>query len=327
MARNNVSVVCYVMIAAVALTSQRASADEGMWLFTKPPNELLKQRYDFEVSPEWLEHVRKSSVRFGRGGSASVVSPQGLVMTNHHVGIGQVQKLSTAENNMLETGFYARSMAEELPCKDLEVHILWTIEDVTDRVNDAASEGMSMAESGAAKQKRMAEITKQSNEQTGLFSEVVPLYHGGQYHLYCYKRFTDVRLVMVPEASIAAFGGDVDNFEYPRFCLDMCFFRIYEDGKPFQAKHYLKWSSSGATDEELLFVTGHPGRTQRLFTVDHLKFLRDTSYPIILKKLWRREVQLVTGCSGDEEFARVANNDLRGVQNSRKAFTGNGVSG
>ena len=299
-----------------------AKADEGMWLFNRPPTKLLKEKYGFAPTPEWMEHLQKSCVRFGRGGSASLVSPTGLVMTNHHVGRGQLQKLSTAERNLLETGFYAKTLEEELKCGDLEVNILWTIEDVTERVTSAVTPSMSSAEANTARQKRIAQITKVAETETGYNCEMVTLYHGARYHLYSFKRFTDVRLVMAPHSGIASFGGDTDNFEYPRFCLDFTFFRIYDGDQPLRTTDYLHWSETGTVEGDLVFVAGHPGRTNRLYTVDHLKFLRDVSYPLRLRSLWRREVQLQTFTARSDENARIAGSDLQGVQNGRKALTG-----
>lgn len=308
--------------AALCLYSVTARADEGMWLFTRPPTKQLKEKYGFDVDAKWLEHLQKSCVRISTGGSGSLVSARGLVMTNHHVGSDMLEKMSTAENNLIEKGFYAKTAAEEVKCPDIEMHILWSIEDITERVKRAATPDMSPADANTARRKMMATIESESQKATGLKSEVVTLYQGGRYHLYRYKRYTDVRLVMAPEKGIAFFGGDADNFEYPRYDLDMCFFRIYEGDKPLAPEHFLHWSKNGAAANDLVFVAGHPGRTERLFTVDHLKFLRDVDFPMALRTLWRREVQLATFSGRSEEFRRIAEGDYFGVQNSRKARTG-----
>jgi len=309
-------------IVAVVITGNAVRAEEGMFLFTDPPTRQLQQKYGFAPTSFWFEHLQKSCVRFGYGGSASLVSPNGLVMTNHHVGRGQLQRLSTKEHDLLADGFLARTLDEEIKCPDAEVNILWTIKDVTDQVKSAVTPDMSPAEANKARKKRIADITKSAEDATGLNCDVVTLYHGARYHLYSYKQYTDVRLVMAPEGAVAHFGGDNDNFEYPRFCLDMCFFRVYDDGKPLQTEHYLNWSKVGAKEGELIFVTGHPGRTQRLYTVDHLKFQRDVSYPNMLSYIWRREVQLQNFSNRSKENARIAESYLMGIQNGRKAITG-----
>jgi hypothetical protein len=317
--RRSLGLTCASLII---LPPTAARADEGMWLVNQPPVSALKERYHFEPSPSWLEHVQKSCVRFSTGGSGSIVSADGLVMTNHHVGSDILHKLSTADRNLLDTGFYAKTHADELKANDLELMALWIIEDVTERVVSAAGADMSPADANAARRKAMTAIEEEAEKRTGLDCQVVTLYRGGKYHLYCYKRFTDIRLVMAPESSIAFFGGDTDNFEYPRFCLDMCFFRIYENDKPLKPEHYLKWSPNGSNDGDLALVFGHPARTQRLNTVDHLRFLRDVDTPLALRHLWRREVQLQTFAARTDENARIAEEDYHSVQNSRKAITG-----
>src|SRR5215216_6593023 len=280
-------------LSAALLGSVSATkADEGMWLFNAPPRKLLKERYNFDTTDAWLEHVQKSSVRFNSGGSGELVSEDGLIMSNHHVGADALQKLSTKENDYLKNGFHARTLAEEKPAKDLELNILMSIEDVTERVNAAVKTGMSDEDSFKARRSIMAEIEKESQDKTGLRSDVVTLYQGGQYHLYRFKRYTDVRLVFAPEKQIAFFGGDPDNFEYPRYDLDICLFRVYEGGKPARLEHYLKWSEAGPRKDELVFVSGHPGRTSRLLTMDELAYVRDYRLPKTLARLNRLEVLL-----------------------------------
>ncbi|HMN95614.1 MAG TPA: S46 family peptidase [Phycisphaerales bacterium] len=311
-------------IAAAAspfLSPVSASADEGMWLLNQPPLDALEERYGFRPDPAWLERMQKSAVRFENGGSGSIISADGLVLTNHHVGSDVIEKLSTPQRNLLRDGYLARTRAEELPCEDLELRALWSIEDVTDRVN-AAAEGLAPAEGFAARQREMARIEKESQDATGLVSQVVTLDQGGRYHLYRSKSFTDVRLVFAPELAIAFFGGDPDNFEYPRHCLDMALFRIYENGEPLRAEHFLETNPDGASDGELTFVFGHPGRTQRQLTADHLRFLRDVEAPMVLNLLARREVATTAFAGRSPEAARRAEGDLFGIANSRKARTG-----
>jgi hypothetical protein len=299
-----------------------ASADEGMWLFNNLPRKLLTERYKFEPTSDWIDHVMKSSVRFNSGGSGSFVSSTGLVLTNHHVGAETLQKVSTSEHDYYKEGFWAKTPQDEPKAPDLELNVLQSIEDVTARVNAAVKPGMSAADAFAARRGVIADIEKESLDKTGLRSDVVTLYQGGQYHLYRYKRYTDIRLVFAPEFEIAFFGGDPDNFEYPRYDLDICLFRAYENDKPAKIEHFLKWSKVGAGDGELVFVSGHPAKTDRLNTVAALKYMRDVHAPSTLDFLRRREILLQQyGQRGDEK-ARTAKEELFHVQNSRKAYYG-----
>jgi hypothetical protein len=297
-------------------------ADEGMWLFNDPPKKLLKQRYGFDVTDAWMEHVQKSSVRFNSGGSGEVVSEDGLIMSNHHVGADALQKLSDKDHDYLKNGFHARTLAEEKRAKDLELNILMSIEDVTARVNAAVKPGLSDEAAFKARRAVIAGIEKESQDKTGLRSDVVTLYQGGRYHLYRFKRYTDVRLVFAPEQQIAFYGGDPDNFEYPRFDLDISFFRAYENGKPAKFQHHLKWSGRGTAENDLVFVSGHPGRTSRLLTMDELVYVRDYRLPKTLSRLHRLEVLLTAYSGRSQENARRAKDELFGVQNSRKANQG-----
>src|SRR5712691_1895905 len=299
-----------------------ARADEGMWLFNDPPKKTLKEKYHFDVSNEWLEHVQKASVRFSDGGSGSFVSAAGLVMTNHHVGTDCIQKLGTKEHDYIKTGFYARAPGEEAKCADLELNVLVSTEDVTARVNGAVTAGMDTSAAEKARRAAINAAEKESLDRTGLRSDVVTLYNGGAYHLYRYKKYTDVRLVFAPEKEAAFFGGDPDNFEFPRYDLDICFFRVYENGQPVKGEHYLKWNQQGAKSGDLVFVSGNPGSTSRLDTVRHLEFLRDRSNPSVMNLLRRRELLLRVFSERDRENLRRAQDELFGTENSRKAYVG-----
>lgn len=305
-----------------ALLATLAHADEGMWLVNRPPATQLKERYNASPTQEWLLRMQRSAVRFQTGGSGSIVSPHGLVMTNHHVGSDMLLKLSTKDNNLLERGFIARTLDQELKCPDLELNVLWEISDVTAKVNAGVTEAMASAAAGTLRRQNIARIEQEAKSTSGLKAEVVTLYQGGEYHLYLYKSYTDVRLVFAPEESIAFFGGDTDNFEFPRYNLDCCFFRIYENGKPIASPDHLTWSASGAGEKELVYVFGHPGRTRRGYTVDHLRFLRDTEMPRQMASMWRSEIKYQTFAGRSAENARIVRDDLFGVANGRKVYTG-----
>jgi hypothetical protein len=313
-------------LTALFLSVSALQADEGMWLYTTPPAQQLKDKYGFEPSSAWLEHVRKSSIRFNSGGSGSFVSKDGLLISNHHVASDSLQKFGDEQHNYLRDGFIARTRAEEKKCLDLELNVLMEIEDVTARVKAVVKPGQTPEEAFAARRAVMAAIEKESLEKTGLRSDVVTLYQGGLYHLYRYKKYTDVRLVFAPEQQIAFFGGDPDNFEYPRFNLDICFFRAYENNQPAQIQHYLKFSPTGPAADELVFVSGHPGHTSRSLTLDELADLRDHRFPYTMQYLYRMEVLLGAYSARSSENARRAKDLLFGVQNSRKAREG-GLAG
>ena len=309
-------------LLATLFVTAALRADDGMWLLNNPPLKDLQERYNFTPTPAWLEHVQKASVRMNNGGSGSFASADGLVVTNHHVASDALYKLSTKEKNYLEDGFHAKTRAEELKCVDLELNVLMEIEDVTARINAAVTPGMAPADAQVARQGAMAAVEKESLERTGMRSDVVTLYQGGQYHLYRYKRYTDVRLVWAPEQQAAFFGGDPDNFEYPRFNLDVTLLRVYENGQPARVQHYLKWNPNGTQAGDLVFITGHPGSTQRLITLAELEYARDVQVPGVMAYLKNREVLLGSYSARSEENARRAKDELFTIQNSRKVYDG-----
>ncbi|MFL6215210.1 MAG: S46 family peptidase [Blastocatellia bacterium] len=320
---NSKKLFSLLFVALFGLSSlPLARADEGMWTFNNVPRAEIKNRYGFDITDAWLKKVQLGSVRFNNGGSGSFVSPNGLVLTNHHVASDTLQKISSAQRDYVKDGFYAPTRDKEVKAPDLELNVLMSLEDVTDRVNAAVKPEMSGAEANAARRAALAAIEKESTEKTGLRSDVVTLYQGGQYNLYRYKKYTDVRLVFAPEFKIAFFGGDPDNFNYPRYDLDMALFRVYENDQPVHSENYFKWSKTGAKDGELVFVSGHPGSTARLNTVAHLEYLRDTGMPFTLRLLERRHAMLEKYSALGEEQARRAQEDKFGIENSLKAYRG-----
>jgi hypothetical protein len=312
----------FFALIVIAAGFSTAFADEGMWLFNNPPLKQLKEKYHFEPTPQWLEHLQKSSVRFNSGGSGSFISSNGLCITNHHVGLDTLQKISSEKNNYVRNGFYAKTQAEEARATDLELNVLMSIEDVTPRVTAALKSGMTAEQSAAARQKVIAEIEKESKEKTGLRSDVITLYQGGAYHLYRFKRYDDVRLVFAPEEQIAFYGGDPDNFEYPRFDLDICIFRAYENGQPAKVEHFLKWNPDGPKEGELTFVSGHPGRTDRQLSVAELAEMRDQEVPYLLNLFYRRETFFHAWANRSFENQRRAQDNVRGIENNRKRYDG-----
>ena len=313
---------CLILAVILAVAAPLALADEGMWLFNAFPKEKVKAQYGFLPTQQWLDHVRLSSVRFNNGGSGSFVSAEGLTFTNHHVGADCIQKLSKAGTDYMKTGFYAKSQADEAKCPDLELNVLTGIEDVTAKVNAGVKVGLSAAEAGQAQRSTMSAIEKDCATSSGLRCDVVTLYSGDVFHLYKYKKYTDVRLVFAPEFDAAFFGGDPDNFTYPRYDLDITFFRIYENDKPMHLDNYLKWSRNGVQDGELIFVSGHPGGTDRLKTVAQIQYLKDVDYPSRLANYKRRIALLEKFAAESPENARIAQEELFSYQNSQKAITG-----
>ena len=296
--------------------------DEGMWLLNQLPHKRLKQLYNFEPTPQWVEHVQKASVRMNNGGSASFVSPFGLIATNCHIAESILHDLSLPGKDYIRDGFYASTFENEVKVPQLEVNVLWEIIDVTDRIEQAVKKHMSPTSVSAVKKTVMAKIEKDSFEKTGLRSDVITLYQGGAYHLYRYKKYTDIRLVWAPEKAISRLGDDFDNYEYPRYCLDVSFLRVYENDAPLATEHFFKWSDKNSKEGGLLFISGHPGSTDRLSTLGRIISLRNSGLPYQLNLLRREEINIQQFAGRSEENRQISDHELHDIQNIRKRYLG-----
>ncbi len=308
--------------ALLVATAPFIHCEEGMWTFDNPPLKLLKQKYNFVPTPEWLDHLRLSSVRLNDGGSGSFVSANGLLLTNHHVARGQLQKESTAEHDYLRDGFFAATPDQEMKSPDLEVDVLVGTKNVTERVQNAAKGIADDTQALKARDAAIAAIEKENKDKTGLRSDVISLYQGGEYWLYEYKEYTDVRLVFAPEQQAAFYGGDPDNFTYPRYDIDMALFRVYDNGKPLHTENFLKWSAKGADPGELVFISGNPGSTERDDTVSGLLVERDVVGPAVTEYLQHRLAAAQAFAAQGPEQARLVGSTIFGLQNSLKVFEG-----
>ena len=308
-----------LLLSVLGLLPGIVAADEGMWPYTAVPKPRIKTKYAFEISDAWLNHLQLASVRF-KNGSGAFVSADGLVLTNQHIASDCLQNLSTAGHDYVKEGFYAKS--QEPRCPDLELNVVQQITDVTSQVNTGVKVGMPEADIGKLQRAATAKIEKECAAAADFSCEVVSLYSGALFYLYKYKKYTDVRLVFAPEFDAAAFGGDPDNFEFPRYDLDISFFRVYEGGKPIHPPEYLQWSKQGVQEGELVFVSGNPVLSQRQNTVNQLEFLSTTQYPFQLKDFARRIHLLQAFAAQSAENARIAQEDILSLQNSFKAYTG-----
>ncbi len=296
-------------------------ADDGIWLFNQFPKQTVKQKYGFDVTDQFLDRMRVGTVRFYGIASGSFVSPSGLLFTNHHVASECIQQIGSKEHDYMANGFSAKTEGEEQKCPDLEADVLLSMTDVTANVREGVPPNALAAEASRLRRANTARIEKDC-AASGNRCEVVTLYSGEQYHLYRYKKYTDIRLVFAPQTDVAAFGGDPDNFTYPRYCLDIVFFRAYEGGRPASTPDYLHWSKEGVQDGELIFVPGSPGSTGRLNTMAQLEFFRDTAYPLVLSQLGSLIKTLKAYSAKSAENQRVAADNLSTQQNSYKAYTG-----
>ena len=305
-----------VLVGALGVVPR---AEEGFWPYNLVPRAAIKAKYKFDVTDAWLKHLQLATVRFG-GGTGFLVSPQGLVLTNHHIGLGTLQRLSTPEKDLVKNGFYAPTLADELKVPGMSLMVLQSIEDVTEKVAAAVTPSMTPQEISAARQKAIQAI--QGELQQGVSKQVVPLYAGAVYHLYTYKVYSDVRLVFGVEYQTGFYGGDADNFTFPRYNIDVSMFRLYENDKPAQTPNYLTWSPKGSVENELVFTTGHPGATQRLNTLTHFKYRRDLALPFAIASNEMREAAVKKWMALSPENARQSTSELFGIQNSLKSQRG-----
>ena len=309
--------------AAAVSCSTAAFADEGMWTFDNFPSAAVKAKYGVNIDQAWLDNVRGASVRLSSGCSASVVTKDALVLTNHHCVRDCAQNLSTAKVDYVKDGFSTAKREDEKLCPGMQAEILDAISDVTARVSGAAA-GKTGQDFVKARDAEIAAVEKEgcAGREANYRCQVITLYQGGQYKLYAYRKYSDVRLVFAPEQQMAFFGGDPDNFNFPRYDLDCSFVRLYENGKPAVTPGHLKWSTAAPSDGEPVFISGNPGSTQRLLTAEQLETIRDVSLPDTLLLLSELRGRLIRFGEESPEHARIANEDLFGVENSFKALHG-----
>ena len=311
-----------ILLLVASLFPLSLLADEGMWTLDNPPNRLMQERYQFSASEEWLEHAQLASLRMGTGGSGSFVSSEGLVMTNHHIVVNNLQELSDEKNDYIKNGFYARTQEEERPCPGFELYQLRSYQDVTERISKAITERTADQKPEEAKRAALSLLSSEESKKSGLRCEVVELYQGGEYWLYRYKVYSDVRMVFAPEASAGFYGGDYDNFTYPRHCLDFAFVRVYENGKPLQTEKWYSWSEKGASEGELTFVTGHPGSTMRGKTLAQLRAERDLYLPFQETRMQKKIALVETYQARGKEEKRRGHDTRFGTGNYLKRLGG-----
>jgi hypothetical protein len=300
-------------------TGKSALADEGMWLFNGVPKTTIKSKHGFEPDQAWLDHLRLASVRMGDSGA--FVSPEGLILTNHHVGRNCIIRVSTVDKDLMKTGFYARTGEEEVKCPGLAAEVLIGIEDITAKVYAGDGSSSNQTEATNARNSAAQRLRRQCSKD-GLQCESVPLYAGAVYHLYKYKKYLDVRLVFAPELDIAFLGGDTDNYTFPRYDLDIAVFRAYENNRPAHPAAYLALSKTGVSEGELVFAAGNPSSTARMSTYAQLEYLRDYVYPEQIRKLKRRTQLLKQYSEKSSEGARMLAPMIWDLENRTKAIEG-----
>lgn len=307
---------CVLTAILLAATSR---ADEGLWTFDDPPTKALKEKYGFEPNDQWLEHLRLSAIRVGRQ-SGALVSPHGLVITSHDVVLPFIQQLSSAKQDFVAHGFYAKKMSDELKCPGLEVARLVATKEVTRQIQSAVTPGMSAAQAAQARLTEQKNLIEEVAEK-GLHAEVISLFEGGAYWLYQYETFTDVRLVMAPENRAAHLGGAAVSYTFPRYDLNIAFLRVYRDGRPLQSKQYLKWSDAGAAAQELVFAAGHPWFTSRLETVDQLAlYLPLHQYYLTLMEMEQSALEAYAEQGAEQQ--RLAEPRIMRLNDGCKAWAG-----
>ncbi len=308
------------LLTLLTLTlSYTALADEGMWTIDNFPTDTVAKKYDVDVGDDWLRKAQLATTRLEGGCSGSFASSDGLVLTNNHCTWGCIRNLSTSERNLSDEGFIARDRGEELQCPGEQISVLVEFEEVTDKIASVTA-GMDEAQANSA---RKAELTRLESDCEAASKgerscEAVTLYNGGQYFIYQYKRYDDVRLVFAPELDIGAFGGDPDNFNFPRWSFDMTFLRAYENGEPAQTPDYLRWRAEGPAAGEPVFVTGHPGSTDRLLTVSQLKFQRDVMLPLWLLRYSEFRGRMMAWQHTSDEAARTVQQRILNYENALK---------
>ncbi|MGI9225693.1 MAG: S46 family peptidase [Woeseiaceae bacterium] len=308
-----------VFAVALVAMSLSALADEGMWTIDNFPSEQIADKYDVDINDKWLRSAQLATTRLENGCTGSFASPDGLILTNNHCTWGCIRNLSSETRNLSDEGFMAMSRGEELQCPGQQISVLVDFDDVTSAIAGAIAD-LDDADANDARKAKLTDLESECEESADgkLRCEAVSLYNGGQYFIYKYKRYDDVRLVFAPELDIAAFGGDPDNFNFPRWCLDMSFLRAYEDGKPASTPNYLKWRQAGPQENDPVFITGHPGSTDRQLTMSQLRMLRDVSYPLWLLRYSEFRGRMIAWADTSPEAARIVQQRLLIFENGIK---------